>query len=105
MLRPYHRRPRRDRRDEEQDPGFHTVILTHRPRGEVKVVTAPPPRFTPHGVLPRPRSSRAGSDGKPPSWSERLEALKYVPPLLKLVYETHRGYTIAILALRTVRSF
>ncbi len=65
----------------------------------------PPPRFTPHGVLPRPRSSRAGSDGKPPTWSERLEALKYVPPLLKLVYETHRGYTIAILALRAVRSF
>ncbi|HMC18959.1 MAG TPA: hypothetical protein VKH16_07020, partial [Gemmatimonadales bacterium] len=68
-------------------------------------MTAPPPRFTPHGVVPRPRSSRVGSDGKPPSWSERLEALKYVPPLLKLVYETHRGYTIAILVLRTVRSF
>src|SRR2546421_10463875 len=34
-----------------------------------------------------------------------LDALKYVPPLLKLVYETHRGYTIAILALRAVRSF
>jgi ATP-binding cassette subfamily B protein len=67
-------------------------------------VTAPPPRFTPHGLIPRSRSSRAGSDGKPPSWSERLEALKYVPPLLKLVFETHRGYTIAILALRVVRS-
>jgi ATP-binding cassette subfamily B protein len=47
----------------------------------------------------------SGADGRPPTWSQRLEALKYVPPLLKLVYETHRGYTIAILALRVVRSF
>jgi ATP-binding cassette subfamily B protein len=52
----------------------------------------------------RGRRGRAAADGKPPTWSERLEALKYVPPLLKLVYETHRGYTVAILALRTVRS-
>jgi ATP-binding cassette subfamily B protein len=47
----------------------------------------------------------SGPDGKPPTWSERLDALKYVPPLLKLVFETHRGYTVAILALRAVRSF
>jgi ATP-binding cassette subfamily B protein len=47
----------------------------------------------------------SGADGRPPTWGQRLEALKYVPPLLKLVYETHRGYTIAILALRVVRSF
>jgi ATP-binding cassette subfamily B protein len=47
----------------------------------------------------------SGTDGRPPTWGQRLEALKYVPPLLKLVYQTHRGYTIAILALRVVRSF
>jgi len=46
----------------------------------------------------------AGRDGKPATWGERLQALKYVPPLLKLVYETHRGYTAAILVLRVVRS-
>ncbi len=56
-------------------------------------------------MLPRPRSLLSGGDGKPPTWGERLEALKYVPPLLKLVYETHRGYTVAILALRAIRSF
>src|SRR2546422_6836791 len=28
-----------------------------------------------------------------------------VPPLLRLVYQTHRGYTVAILALRAIRSF
>jgi ATP-binding cassette, subfamily B, bacterial len=66
-------------------------------------VTAP--RFTPHGIRPPPKSLLSGPDGKPPTWSERLDALKYVPPLLKLVFETHRGYTVAILALRAVRSF
>ena len=64
-----------------------------------------PPRFISHGMRPRPRSPLSGADGRPPTWGQRLEALKYVPPLLKLVYETHRGYTIAILALRVVRSF
>ena len=48
---------------------------------------------------------RSGTDERPPSWHERFEALKYVPPLLKLVYQTHRGYTVAILALRGLRSF
>src|SRR3989475_11214004 len=57
-------------------------------------------------MLPRPRSPLSTEgDGKPPTWSERLQALKYVPPLLKLVYQTHRGYTVAILALRALRSF
>src|SRR2546425_10956650 len=56
-------------------------------------------------MLPRPRSLLSGGDGKPPTWGERLQALKYVPPLLRLVYETHRGYTAAILALRAIRSF
>src|SRR5947208_9719746 len=57
-------------------------------------------------MLPRARSllSTEG-DGKPPTWSERLQALQYVPPLLRLVYQTHRGYTVAILALRALRSF
>ncbi|MBI1967520.1 MAG: ABC transporter ATP-binding protein [Gemmatimonadetes bacterium] len=31
--------------------------------------------------------------------------MRYVPPLLRLVFETHPGYTVAILALRAVRSF
>ena len=44
------------------------------------------------------------ADGPPPTWSERLEALKHVPPLLRLVFETHRGYTVAILLLRAIRS-
>jgi ATP-binding cassette subfamily B protein len=60
--------------------------------------------------MPMARSTRSSrryggpADGPPPTWSERLEALKHVPPLLRLVFETHRGYTIAILALRAIRS-
>ncbi len=63
------------------------------------------PRFIPHGIRPPPKSLLSGPDGKPPTWRERLDALKYVPPLLKLVFETHRGYTVAILGLRAIRSF
>lgn len=36
--------------------------------------------------------------------SDRLAALRYVPPLLKMVYETHRWYTFAIIALRVLRA-
>ena len=39
-----------------------------------------------------------------PSWRERFAALKHVPPLLRLVYQTHRGYTVAILVLRLLRA-
>src|SRR5512145_2443810 len=64
-----------------------------------------PPRIVPPGVRPRLISPLSGPDGKPPSWGERLAALRHVPPLLRLVYETHRGYTVAILALRLIRAF
>ena len=39
-----------------------------------------------------------------PTWRQRLEALKNLPPLLKMVWETHRGYAAAIVALRTLRA-
>src|SRR5258708_34550180 len=84
--------------------GFSCGYIDAPSLGEGKVVTASTPRFIPHGIVPRARSLLSGPDGKPPTWSERLQALKYVPPLLKLVYQTHRGYTVAILALRAIRS-
>lgn len=37
-------------------------------------------------------------------WRDRLRALRYVPRLLKLVWETHRGYTATMAALRLFRS-
>jgi ATP-binding cassette subfamily B protein len=56
-------------------------------------------------LIPWRRRSPGGQDGPPPTWHERLAALRHVPPLLRLVFETHRGYTAAILTLRVVRAF
>ncbi|OGT92821.1 MAG: ABC transporter ATP-binding protein [Gemmatimonadetes bacterium GWC2_71_9] len=50
----------------------------------------------------RPRSPFA--PGEKVSWGERLEALKNVPPLLRMVWETHRGFATAIVALRVTRA-
>ena len=41
----------------------------------------------------------------PPTWRERINAFQYIPPFLRLVWETHRGYTIAMGLLRFARAF
>jgi ATP-binding cassette, subfamily B, bacterial len=51
------------------------------------------------------RPSRLPPDGSPPTWRERVEALRHVPPLVRLVWQTHRGYTATMVALRAVRAF
>lgn len=43
-------------------------------------------------------------DDDAPSWRERLEALRYVPSLLKLVFETEPRYTVGIVVLRVLRA-
>src|SRR6266516_2507597 len=50
------------------------------------------------------RAAHGASPDAPPTWSERLAALRHVLPLLRLVFQTHRGYTAAILVLRAIRS-
>jgi len=53
------------------------------------------------------RAARAAHGASPdvrPTWGERLAALRHVPPLVRLVFQTHRGYTAAILVLRAIRS-
>ncbi len=40
-----------------------------------------------------------------PSWRERVHALRYIPKLVRLVWETHRGLTVAMGILRLIRSF
>ncbi len=41
----------------------------------------------------------------PQIWRERLSAFRYIPPMLKMVWDTHRGYTMTIAILRLARSF
>jgi ATP-binding cassette subfamily B protein len=43
--------------------------------------------------------------GETPTFRERMDALRYVPQLLALVWDTHRGFTLAMAALRLVRAF
>src|SRR5258705_12180489 len=54
-------------------------------------------RFISHGIVADPNAPS-------PTWGQRLASLKHVPPLVHLVFQTHGGYTVAIMALRTVRS-
>src|SRR5438270_13412498 len=62
-------------------------------------MTAP----TQPNIPSRPRSA-FGPGAEKPSWKERFEALKNVPPLLRMVWQTHRGYATLIVALRLVRA-
>src|SRR5262245_24476569 len=39
------------------------------------------------------------------NWRERLSTLRYVPQMLKAVWDTHRYYTVAMIVLRAVRAF
>jgi ATP-binding cassette subfamily B protein len=55
---------------------------------------------------PRPLFVPAGqglAEGKKP-WRDRLQALRHVPRLFKLVWETNRRYTLAIMCLRALRA-
>ncbi|HYS70217.1 MAG TPA: ABC transporter ATP-binding protein [Gemmatimonadaceae bacterium] len=52
--------------------------------------------------VPAPLGRRRAS--APATWKERLEALRYLPALFRLIWRTHRGYTLAIVLLRVVRS-
>jgi ATP-binding cassette subfamily B protein len=57
--------------------------------------------------LAPPRQSRLAlpEDERPRTWRERLAALRYLPALLRLVWETHRGYTATMIGLRLLRAF
>jgi ATP-binding cassette subfamily B protein len=50
------------------------------------------------------RRSQRDPDARP-TWRERITALRYVPPLVRMVWETHRGYTTTMALLRVVRAF
>jgi len=40
-----------------------------------------------------------------PTWRARLEALRYIPQFIRLMWQTHRGYTTAMVGLRLCRAF
>jgi ATP-binding cassette subfamily B protein len=44
-------------------------------------------------------------DERPRGWRERLAALRYLPALLGLVWETNRGLTLTMIVLRLLRAF
>jgi ATP-binding cassette subfamily B protein len=46
-----------------------------------------------------------GRDKKAPTWRERRAALHYLPPFIALVWQSHRGYTAAMVVLRLLRAF
>jgi ATP-binding cassette subfamily B protein len=48
---------------------------------------------------------RPRPDDESVTWKERLQALRYVPALFRLIWGTHRGYTLAMVLLRIVRAF
>jgi ATP-binding cassette, subfamily B, bacterial len=39
------------------------------------------------------------------TWAERRAALRYVPPLVRMVWNTHRGYALTMVLLRAARAF
>ncbi len=40
----------------------------------------------------------------PPTWRERLRAIRHLPRLIALVWETHRGYSVSMVLLRALRA-
>ena len=54
---------------------------------------------------PGRRGRRQDGAGENPTFRERMAALRYVPQLVRLVWDTHRGFTVAMAVLRLVRAF
>lgn len=57
-----------------------------------------PPPLSTLQKLPKPAGGRA------PTWQGRFRALRSIPAFLRLVWETHRGYAVATVALRLLRA-
>ena len=54
--------------------------------------------------FPPPNAAIPESE-RPRGFRERVAALRYLPALVRLVWQTHRGFTLAMIVLRLVRSF
>lgn len=51
-----------------------------------------------------PATKRNTAAGKM-TWSDRLAALRYIPRFLRLVWETHRTFSVVMIVLRVLRAF
>ncbi len=56
-------------------------------------------------IRPMPSGRPIPDEDRPKGWRERLAALGYLPALLRLVWETHHGYTVTMIVLRLLRAF
>jgi ATP-binding cassette subfamily B protein len=59
----------------------------------------------PMGVGSRRPGRAIPEEERPTSWRERIAALRYIPPLARLIWQTHAGYTVSMMLLRFVRAF
>src|SRR5690606_31036349 len=50
------------------------------------------------------RGARGNGRAELPPFQERVRALRLLPPFLRLVWETHRGYATAIVVLRIAQA-
>jgi ATP-binding cassette subfamily B protein len=57
-----------------------------------------------HTPPPRRRRPPPGADAAP-TWAQRLKAMRNLPPFLRMVWQTHRGYVVGIALLRVLRAF
>ena len=48
--------------------------------------------------------TRSSTPAEKKPWRDQLKALRHLPRLFKLVWETHRGYTLSIMLLRVLRA-
>ena len=57
-----------------------------------------------HPIIALGQGRRKPPSADSPSWRERIEALRYVPGLARLIWQTHRGYATWMVVLRVLRS-
>jgi ATP-binding cassette, subfamily B, bacterial len=58
-----------------------------------------------HAAIISAHLGRRRRPEEPASWNDRLAALRYVPALFRLIWETHRGYAASMVVFRVLRSF
>ena len=64
-------------------------------------MTAPGGGRRAHGAA----RARLATEAENATWAERRDALRHIPALVKLVWNTHRGYALTMILLRIARAF